>query len=79
MSGKDNPPSTNGSPRTARRALRASLVALGAAAVTVSLVAATAGGTTSAPAEPVAATSTSFLQEELLVDPTTVREDAGTS
>jgi len=43
MSGKDHPPSTNGSPRLARRALTTSLAALGAVVAPVALVAATAG------------------------------------
>lgn len=44
MPGTDHPPSTNGSPRVARRALTMSLSALVAVAAPIGLVAATSGG-----------------------------------
>lgn len=65
MSGS-NPPSTNGSPRLARRALTTSIAALSAVAAPVALVAVTAGPP-SGPAAPAAeaSTDTSFLQHQL--------------
>ncbi len=53
MSGS-NPPSTNGSPRLARRALTTSLAALGAVAVPLALVATTGGSGPSALADQAA-------------------------
>ena len=65
MSGS-NPPSTNGSPRLARRALTTSVAALGAVAVPIALVATTAGGPSLADAaRPESSTHTSFLEGQL--------------
>ncbi len=64
MSGS-NPPSTNGSPRIARRALTTSIAALSAVAVPVALVAISAGGPADSANPREASTSTSFLSGEL--------------
>lgn len=66
MSGKDNPPSTNGSPRLARRALRTSVAALSAVAVPVALVAITAGAPASqAEAPRPSTTRPAYLEGQL--------------
>src|SRR5688572_27696538 len=76
MSGS-NPPSTNGSPRLARRALTTSLAALGAVAVPLALVATTGGSGPSALADQAdAATSTSFLESELQAVRSLTQSDA---
>lgn len=60
-----NPPSTNGSPRLARRALLTATAALAAVAAPVGLLAATSSGAPSSPAEAAASPSTSFRTDEL--------------
>jgi hypothetical protein len=67
MSAKDHPPSTNGSPRLARRALTTSLAALGAVVAPVALVAATAGMPSTGTSPAAASSSRAFAAEAHLV------------
>src|SRR3546814_3452575 len=65
MLGTEHPPSTTRSPRLARRALTTACAAVGAIALPIGLVAATAGSTeTTAPTS--GETTTSFLHTELV-------------